>query len=989
MSYSASGATGPAQVDRTAPQPPPTQWDGPPLQTLPDRYDPQQRARGNWVQNLPNIYNPRQLVRDDYRLLTDASGGRSTDPGDRQPPQPPPNYPDPAAPYPQSDGYPRVTDPQLASYLRQNPVLERYYPGGQFRNPYGAQAPQGPIGPMGPMGGGYQTAPGQNLTPQQLQPMYEAAGRQYGVDPNILRGMAQVESGQRTYGPNGQLMTSNMGAKGLMQFVDGTATEYGVNVNDPWSSIQGAARYMAKLIRDNGGDVQAALQEYNGATGDRTFSYARKVLAASGQPAPPQSYINAGRTPGLAARGPSQWGTMPPLTSSAPGLLPTAMDLPRLMQLASAIAPLLSGHGTWQQAAMLRAFQGLMAGAGQNQSTLARQQLEQFQLQQAQHAQQIQDENRQIGEVMASYQGDPEGMNRALGELAVRNNDNALATAVQHGPDAVNHLMQARDRYAIDQGRLKQASEADKEAEAQQQEITRRVQDQDAYDREQFRLQNGRDPDVHESEDIHWRNLTRTQQEAGLTKGQGSGLGNPKIGNYTWVNQDGSRGGPSIGSWVPSTGQLFVNGQPVAARPNSVREVGEKEGGEGGPNFLDPGGPDGGPPPSPRSLGRSPSSAAQPNSSGGGAPASLPAPQAPPRTGAAPGAAPAASNASPPATSPAGARTNQWGGQITGASPTFDRLSAAGQRMARDYLEQGNSAIPTSLNKQAGSVIQAGEELRAALDAASQSGGTPDENYRRMRAIDPESADYFRGISNYTIQPPTAGRAGAARLWPLTMAQRLNPQYSDQNYRDQQAFKNPGGAVQKTLRAIAPMGSSGQQVREALLELPPELKQGERWKQAMAAFANNVFEGDPRYTKLFVSLRQYVQEANVVTRGGSESVTETREQLGGGSEGGARVGLGPVSVNVGGAPAPFSVGANSTPAQILTLLQVDARNALARLSSFREQWQQMDGQGAMRGDSPGDVRTFQDLAAMNIPLEAQRGLPQPASPGFGAMSPVQ
>lgn len=989
MSYSATGATGPAQPDRLPPLPPPTLYDGPDAINRGYRVTPQQRA--DLAQN--GGLNPidrfsRQNAGMDFRLLADlgrdirdVDGGRSVDPGDRQPPQPPPSYPDPSAPYAPTAPYtPRVNDPQLSHYLKINPDLARYYPGGQFRNPYGAQGPQGPIGPMGPMGGGYQAAPGVNPTPQQLNDMYQQAGREYGVDPRLLRGMATVESGQRVY-RDGQLITSSAGAKGLMQFTDGTATQYGVDPSDAWSSIRGAAHYLSDLIRKHGGDVMGALQEYNGAIGDRTFSYARRVLGASGQAAPPQSYINAGRQPGLAAREPSQWGTMPPVQSNAPGMFPTQMDWPRLMQLASAIAPLLSGRGTWAQAGMLRAFNGLMSGAAQGQSTLAREQLQQFQLQQAQHAQQIQDENRQIGEVMASYEGDPNGMNRALGELAVRNNDNPLAVALQHGPDAVQRLMEARDRYGIDQGRLKQASEADKEAEAQQQEIARRVQDQDAYDRQQFRLQHGRDPDVHESEDIHWRNLTRTQQEAGLTKGQGSGLGNPKIGNYTWVNQDGSRGGPSIGSWVPSTGQLFVNGQPVAARPNSVREVGEKEGGEGGPNFLDPGGPDGGPPPSP-------SSAAQPNSSGGGAPASLPAPQAPPSAGAAPGAAPATSPA-PTAAPPTGARLNPYGGTITGISPTFDRLSAAGQRLARDFMEQGNAAIPTSIAKEAAPVIQGGEELRGALDAASQGGGTPDEIYERMRAIDPASADYFKAIATYELQAPTPGRAGASRLWPLDMARRINPNYSDANYANQQAFKQPNGRVQQTLSRATVLAETALQVRSAIAALPPELKTGSRWQQAIGAFGAGRVEGDPRYSNLFIALRQYVQESNVLVRGGSESVTETGDQLGTRGEGGARVGLGPISLGIGGAPAPFAITGNSTPAQILGLLQVDARNVSARLRNFRQQWAQMDGMGRMRGDDVEAQRTFDDLGAMDINVEARRGLPQPAGPGEGAMERVR
>jgi soluble lytic murein transglycosylase-like protein len=57
------------------------------------------------------------------------------------------------------------------------------------------------------------------------------------------------------------------GAKGLMQFMDATANEWGVDVFDPASSAEGAARYMAWLYKKLG-SWSLALAAYNWGIGN-------------------------------------------------------------------------------------------------------------------------------------------------------------------------------------------------------------------------------------------------------------------------------------------------------------------------------------------------------------------------------------------------------------------------------------------------------------------------------------------------------------------------------------------------------------------------------------------------------------------------------------------------------------------------------------------------------------------------------------------------
>lgn len=55
---------------------------------------------------------------------------------------------------------------------------------------------------------------------------------------------------------------SSAGAKGIAQFMEGTAKEFGVNREDPESSINGAAKYLSKAY-NKFGDWKLAVASYN------------------------------------------------------------------------------------------------------------------------------------------------------------------------------------------------------------------------------------------------------------------------------------------------------------------------------------------------------------------------------------------------------------------------------------------------------------------------------------------------------------------------------------------------------------------------------------------------------------------------------------------------------------------------------------------------------------------------------------------------------
>jgi soluble lytic murein transglycosylase-like protein len=116
-------------------------------------------------------------------------------------------------------------------------------------------------------------------------PLIEQAAARNGIDPAVLHGLIQQESG---FDPNA---TSSAGALGLTQLMPGTAASLGVSEPlNPAQSIEGGARYLGELMRQFGGNTTDALAAYNAGPGavqqyggvppyTETQQYVSKVLA--------------------------------------------------------------------------------------------------------------------------------------------------------------------------------------------------------------------------------------------------------------------------------------------------------------------------------------------------------------------------------------------------------------------------------------------------------------------------------------------------------------------------------------------------------------------------------------------------------------------------------------------------------------------------------------------------------------------------------------
>lgn len=97
--------------------------------------------------------------------------------------------------------------------------------------------------------------------PAEYLPYYQAASAATGVPEGLLIAQDRQESGFQAD------VTSKSGAKGIAQFMPGTAAGLGVNPLDPQSAIMGQARLMASYLSQFGGDVAKALAAYNAGPG--------------------------------------------------------------------------------------------------------------------------------------------------------------------------------------------------------------------------------------------------------------------------------------------------------------------------------------------------------------------------------------------------------------------------------------------------------------------------------------------------------------------------------------------------------------------------------------------------------------------------------------------------------------------------------------------------------------------------------------------------
>ncbi len=96
------------------------------------------------------------------------------------------------------------------------------------------------------------------LSREQIDGIVDPIAGAYGVDPDLVKAVIEVESARNAR------VSSNKGALGLMQLIPQTAARFGVtNVWDPHQNVKGGILYLRFLLAYFEGNVDLALAGYN------------------------------------------------------------------------------------------------------------------------------------------------------------------------------------------------------------------------------------------------------------------------------------------------------------------------------------------------------------------------------------------------------------------------------------------------------------------------------------------------------------------------------------------------------------------------------------------------------------------------------------------------------------------------------------------------------------------------------------------------------
>lgn len=123
------------------------------------------------------------------------------------------------------------------------------------------------------------------LPSADIRPIFEAAAREFDVPVNVLMALGHQES---RFNPNAIGPTTKWGrAKGMMQYLDSTASGLGINPFDPTQAIPAAAKQLRERL-DKGYSMEDAVKEHFAGPdrklwGEKTAIYGREVMDKVGK----------------------------------------------------------------------------------------------------------------------------------------------------------------------------------------------------------------------------------------------------------------------------------------------------------------------------------------------------------------------------------------------------------------------------------------------------------------------------------------------------------------------------------------------------------------------------------------------------------------------------------------------------------------------------------------------------------------------------------
>lgn len=185
----------------------------------------------------------------------------------------------------------------------------------------------------------------------QYEPIIQGAAKAFDLDPNILRGMAQTESGFDPDVISGK-RTSKAGAVGIMQFMPETAKRFGVDPTNPKQAIFASAQYLRENLDKFGGDYKKAVAGYN--WGENREAYGKDDWVKK-LPAETKDYVKKVLTSAAQRAGSEE--EKPAAAAPAGDAIPAAREETTYEKVRKYAAPIVEGAG-----AVLGGIAGTAAG---------------------------------------------------------------------------------------------------------------------------------------------------------------------------------------------------------------------------------------------------------------------------------------------------------------------------------------------------------------------------------------------------------------------------------------------------------------------------------------------------------------------------------------------------------------------------------------------------------------------------------------------------
>lgn len=263
-------------------------------------------------------------------------------------------------------------------------------------------------------------------------------------------------------------------------------------------------------------------------------------------------------------------------------------------------------------------------------------------------------------------------------------------------------------------------------------------------------------------------------------------------------------------------------------------------------------------------------------------------------------------------------------------------LSPKAMEAAHDYLRDGTlpgKMTPKQLkdqlrnrtgdNKYSPWVSAIGDLKNVRDKIAADRSMTPEQKLEMMRQFDPATADALKGLIDYRTNPVSLG---STRKNMVTLAQQVSGgKYNEGYYHVAQKYRDPNTREGQVVDRTATLPVAVETVLDGLKEHNEAQKIPSK---VFEQFKNEYYEGDPKYSKVYAGLRMFATDAIGIASGGKPPVTSVNDLL-------------------------KHMYTTSSPAQIRTQMQTDAKTALAYIHNLNERWRTDTGQTDPNVLAPG------------------------------------